>query len=383
MKKIPQLEPYLGEEEIKNVTKAIKDNWITEGPFSKKFLEQIKKFTKSKYAVLTNNGSIALFLGLKALGIKEGDEVILPDFSFIASATSIIFAGAKPVFVDILDTNLNINPSLIEKAITKKTKAIMVIHLYGQSANMDPIMKIAKKHNLKVIEDAAQGYGVFYKGKDGKKKRKKRGREHHVGTMGDVGTISFFADKTITTGEGAVVLTNNKKIYEKLMYLRNQGRLKSGNFFSPELGLNFRMTDLQCAVGVAQVKKFKEIKKIKLKNYNLYKKLLKNEKNIEFIKEESYSNIVPFRVNILVKHSKILFKFLEKNGIMTRGFFYPLHKQGPIKKAGYEYNEEDFPVTLNVFHNGLSLPVFCNLKESQIKYICDKIKEFYRMFKQR
>lgn len=363
--KVPQLEPYVGKEELENLKKVIKTKWLTEGPFSKQFIEVIKKFTGAKHIVLANNGTMGLYLGLLALRIKKGDEVVLPDFSFIASAASIIFTGAKPVFVDITDTNLNIDPGKIEEKITLKTRAIMPVHIYGQSADIDPILEIANKRNLKVIEDAAQGYGVFYK------------RKYHTGTMGDVGMISFFADKTITCGEGAVVMTNDDKIYEKLLYLRNQGRLRSGSFFSPKLGMNFRMTDLQCAVGVAQAKKFKEIEKIKLRNHNLYKNLLKDEKNVVFIKEEDYTNIVPFRTNVLVKDQKRLCEFLEKNGIMTRGFFYPLHKQGLMKSLGYKYDDKDFPVTMRVSEEGLSLPVFCSLKEEQIRYVCDKIKEFY------
>jgi len=359
---VPQLIPYVGAEELINLGKVIKNKWITEGPFSEKFLQLIRDFTGAKYAVLANNGTLALFLGLMAIGIKKDDEIIVPDFTFISSGTSVVFAGAKPVFVDVDETSLNIDCSKIEDAITEKTKAIMPVHLYGQSADMDPILKITNKYNLKVIEDAAQGYGVFYKGK-------------HVGAIGDVGIISFFADKTVTTGEGAVILTNNERIYEKLRYLRNQGRLHSGTFQHTHLGMNFRMTDIQSALGVAQLKKFDKIKKIKINNYNLYKELLKDVDEIKFIKEMEFSNFIPFRANIKIPNLKGLIEFLERNRIQTRGFFYPLHRQPCLKYLGYK--EEEFPVSNKLNNIGISLPVFCNLTKEQIHYVCNKIKEFY------
>ena len=361
--KVPQLEPYIGKEELENLKKTIDEKWITEGPFSKEFLEIIKGFTGAKNGVLANNGTLALFLGLLALGVGKGDEVIVPDFTFIASASSVAFTGAKPVFVDINEDDLQIAVEQIENVITKKTKAIMPVHIYGQSADMDPILKLAKENNLRVIEDAAQGYGIFYKGR-------------HTGTIGDVGIISFFGDKTVTCGEGAVILTNDDEVYNKLRYLRNQGRLTSGTFIHSQLGMNFRMTDLQCAVGVAQLKKLKEIERIKLKNYRLYQSLLKDVQEISFVKELDFSNFIPFRANIKVKNLEKLCEYLENNGIQTRRFFYPLHLQPCFSYLGYKENE--FPITNKVHSAGLSLPVFPRLKKEQIEYICDKIKEFYR-----
>ncbi|MCK4521224.1 MAG: DegT/DnrJ/EryC1/StrS family aminotransferase [Nanoarchaeota archaeon] len=361
--KVPQLEPYLNKDELNNLKKVIETGWLTEGPFSKEFLEKIQEFTKAKYAVLAPNGTLALYLSLLANNIKTGDEVIVPDFTFNASAASVMFTGAKPVFVDISNSDLNIDSTKIEKALTPKTKAIMPVHVYGQSCDMDPIIEIADKHNLKIIEDAAQGFGVFYKGV-------------HTGTLGDTGIISFFADKTITTGEGAVILTNTKAIYEKLKLLRNQGRPNSGTFIHQKLGMNFRMTDLQCAVGVAQLNKFKEIEKIKLRNYNLYKSFLKDIHQIKFVEENNYSNFVPFRANIRVERLTQLIPYLENKGIQTRRFFYPLHLQPCY--SSLNSNANNFPNTNKAYDEGLSLPVFCNLKEEQIKYVCDNIIKFYK-----
>ena len=363
---VPQLEPYVGKEELENLKKVIDEKWLTEGAFSKEFLEIIKRFTQAKHAVLANNGTLALFLGLLSLDVGKGDEVIVPDFTFNASASSVAFTGAKPVFVDIDEGNLNIDVEKIEEAITEKTKAIMPVHIYGQAADMDPIIKLAKEFNLKVIEDAAETYGVFYKGK-------------HTGTIGDVGIISFFADKTVTCGEGAIILTNDDRVYDKLRYIRNQGRVESGSFMHPQLGMNFRMTDLQCAVGVAQLKKFKEIEKKKIENYRLYQSLLKDLDEVSFIDEVNYANFVPFRAPIKVKNLNKLIRYLEDSGIQTRSFFYPLHCQPCFNYLGYE--ENDFPITNKVYSEGLCLPVFPGLKKEQIKYVCGKIRYFYKEVK--
>lgn len=361
--KIPQVRPYFEEDEINEVTSSIKDAWVTEGPKSKKFVEEILKITGAKYGVLAPNGTLALYMALMVLDIKKGDEVIVPDFTMIASSNAIYLTGAKPVFVDVSISDLNIDPRLIEKSITKKTKAIMPVHLYGHAADMDSIMKIAKKHKLLVVEDACQGLGLYYK-------------KIHVGTFGDLGCFSFFADKTITTGgEGGMVITNSKKLYEKLLYFRNQGRLNSGTFIHPEIGYNFRMTDLQCAIGLAQLKKFDRIKKKRLNNHLFYEKYLKGIKEVKIIDPFAYSNFVPFRANVFVKNLSGIMKFLEGNGIQTRGMFYPLHKQ-PCYKM-YKYSDKDFPNSNYAYENGMSLPVYYSLEEKDIKYICDTIKKFY------
>jgi perosamine synthetase len=360
--RIQQIQPYFNREEMRNLKKAIKTGWVTEGPFSQEFLEIIKQFTGAKYALLANNGTLGLYLSLIAIGIHEGDEVIVPDFTFNASAAAIAFTGAKPVFVDINRGDLQIDTSKIEQAITRHTKAIMPVHIYGQACNMAPILELAQKHNLRIVEDAAQGYGVYFKGT-------------HTGTMGDVGVISFFADKTITTGEGAVMLTNNEEIFNKLKMLRNQGRPNSGTFIHPELGMNFRMTDLQCAVGVAQIKKFEKIKAIKINNFRYYQEYLAKVTEVEFIKLSEDSNFVPFRVNVRVPELEKLIEHLENNGVQTRRMFYPLHRQPCFNYL--KYNQGDFPFANEAYDTGISFPVHCGLKKNDIQYLCKLVKEFY------
>lgn len=362
--KITQVKPYFEKEEIEEVVSVIKSAWITEGPKSKEFLGEILKITGSQYGVLAPNGTLSLYMALMILGVKKGDEVIVPDFTMIASSNAVYLTGAKPVFADVAGDDLNLDPNLIERYITPKTRAIMPVHIYGQAADMDPIMKIAKKHKLHVVEDACQGLGLFYKNK-------------HTGTFGDLGCFSFFADKTITTGgEGGMVITNDKLLYEKLLYFRNQGRLNSGTFTHPQIGYNFRMTDLQCAVGLAQIRKFERIRKKRLFNHSLYEKYLKNVKEVKIVGPRSYSNFVPFRFNLLAENLNLLMEFLEKNGIQTRGMFYPLHKQ-PCYKKMFKYNDRDYPNSNYAYENGLSLPVYYELTETEIKYICETIRKFY------
>lgn len=361
--KVGQMEPYLGEEEIANLKKVIQTGWLTEGPFAAEFLEKVKKFTGARHALLVNNGTLALYLALIALDIKAGDEVLVPDFTFSASASSVVFMGATPRFVDVSDVDLNIDVSKIEEAVTEKTRAIVPVHLYGRSADMDPILEIARKHSLKVIEDAAQGFGVFYKGR-------------HAGTMGDAGTFSFFADKTLTTGEGGMIVTNNGELYEKLKLLRNQGRPNSGTFVHPSLGMNFRMSDLQCAVGCAQMDKFGEMTEKKLDHARLYQSLLREVKEVSFVGGFDYTNWVPFRANVLLPMLSDLIPYLEEKGIQTRQFYYPLHRQPYLARLNYD--SDAFPVSNKAFREGLSLPVFCNLKKEQIEYVCETIRSFYK-----
>lgn len=361
--RIQQIQPYFDEQETINLEKAIKTGWVTEGPFSQEFLNSLKKFTGAKYAVLANNGTLGLYLALMAVGIKEGDEVIVPDFTFNASASSIAFAGGTPVFADINPGDLQIDVHKIERHITSRTKAIMPVHIYGQACDMDPVLEIATRHNLKIVEDAAQGFGVFYKGR-------------HTGTMGDTGVISFFADKTITTGEGAVVLTNDEGLFNRLKMLRNQGRPNSGTFIHPELGMNFRMTDLQCAVGVAQFNKFPEIREIKTKNFRLYYDLLAGVPEIEFIQQNDFTNFIPFRVNVKVPRLENLIEHLEQNAIQTRRMFYPLHKQPCFSYL--DNNDKDYPASIDAYNRGLSFPVHCRLKNEDIEYLCNQVKAFYK-----
>lgn len=356
---IPQFEPWLGEEELAQVAETIRANWITGGQKVREFEGKIAELCAVRHAIAVCNGTIALYVGLKILGIGDGDEVIVPDFTFIASANSVVMAGAKPVFIDIDAKTFNIDPNCIEKAITPKTKAVMPVHIYGQAADMDAICEIAKRHNIYIIEDAAQGIGVTFESRP-------------VGGFGEVGCLSFYADKTMTTGEGGMVLTNDDKLAEKCLILIHQGRTGRGIYFHEHIGYNFRLTDLQAAVGLAQLSKLPTIIDRKKRNERLYREYLADVEGIEFPYIDPRGYNVPFRINILLDDPQSLSTFLNDNEIGSRGFFYPLHMQ-----PCYNVNGE-FPNAVRAYQRGLSLPSSVTLTEDQILYICEKIKLFMK-----
>lgn len=364
--KVPQLSPWLGKEEYAAIKDCFDNNWITEGPKAKEFTEKLLKLMGVKYGVFAPNGTLALYMGLRALDIGPGDEVIVPDFTFLASATSVEMTGATPVFVDVNRKNFQIDLTNADKLVTKKTKAIMPVHIFGTIADMESVLKFAKKHKLKIIEDACEAIGVH---RDGK----------HSGTFGEIGCFSFFADKTITTGEGGFVVTNDEKLYEQLVYLRQQGRLNRGTWVHPKIGYNFRMTDLQIAVGLVQLGKLKEIKRRKLKTLALYKKLLAKVKGVTFFEPDKGVEMIPFRVCILVDKAPELMEYMKQRDIEPRSFFYPIHKQpgfSYLKFKGKSYQDKDFPNAIYGYDHGICLPVFPTLTEKQVKYMCDVIKEF-------
>lgn len=367
MQKIPQFQPYLDNREYESIKSCFDTNWITEGPKSKEFVDKLCELIGVKYGVLAPNGTLSIYMALKAVGIGYGDEVIVPNFTFIASANAVEMCGAKPIFVDIRE-DLHIDINKCEKLINKRTKAIMPVHVYGMSCNMDEVMGFAKKHNLKVIEDAAQAIGIKWNGK-------------HAGTYGDAGSFSFFADKTITTGEGGLVVTNSKETYEKLLYIRNQGRIDRGSFIHPQIGYNFRMTDIQSSIGLSQLEKLPEIIQKKSEILASYKKFLKS--NIKIIEPPKESNHIPFRVCIIVDGGcEKLMNYMSENGIETRTFFYPLHKQPCyLKKQKRFFSnlfkvKENFDVSMKMYDEGVCLPSFVGITEEQIKFICDKINEY-------
>lgn len=357
--KIPQVKPWFNEEEIAAVVEVTQSGWITEGPKAAKFSERLNELIGAEYGVFAPNGTLALYLAMLALGIGDGDEVIVPDVTFAASAFAVYMAGAAPVFVDVDPGTFQMTAELTEPALANRTVAIMPVHLYGQSPNMVELVDFAKHHKLLVVEDAAQAIGVKYRGK-------------HAGTFGHVGCFSFFADKTITTGEGGYVTCRDGATYEKLRCLRNQGRHSSGSFIHSFIGSNFRITDWQAAVGVAQLKKLPIIIERKKTILEWYRKGLDGVDDVSFLKGEPGSNLIPFRVVIFVERDLGgLSARLEKAGVQTRNFFYPLHRQPCMKQPG------SFPAADYGWNHGLCLPVYPELKKEEVAYICKHIKEFY------
>jgi len=359
--------PSIGADEYAAIKGCFDENWITEGPRSKEFKQKLLELMGAKYGEFAPNGTLAIYLALKAAGIRPGDEVLVPNFTFIASANAVVMAGAIPVFIDV-DTHLQINLDHCKSRLTPKTTAIMAAHMYGTCGNMNDVTHFAKVHCLTVIEDAAQAIGVHWDGK-------------HAGTFGDVGTFSFFADKTITCGEGGFVVTNDRAIATNLAYLRNQGRLNRGTFIHPEIGFNFRMTDIHAAVGLTQLGKLDNIIKRKLEIFSLYCDGLGDVTGLRIFKPQKNSSFVPFRVCI-IDEANIAAQVMEnlKNaGVETRTFFYPLHKQPCFSflEKIHDYHDDEFQVSNLMFKNGICLPTFLQITNEQISYICDVVRKSY------
>lgn len=356
---IPQFEPYLGEEELELLTECIRDNWITGGKKVQEFERGIAELCGVKHGIVVCNGTLALYVGLKVLGIGPGDEVIVPDFTFIASANAVVMAGGTPVFVDIDPRTFNIAPEAIVSAITPRTKVVMPVHIYGQAADMAAIMPIAEQHGLLVIEDAAQGIGVTFNGKP-------------VGGFGNVGCLSFYADKTMTTGEGGMVLTDDDELARQCLILKHQGRTGRGFYYHEHIGYNFRITDLQAAVGLAQLRKLPLIIERKKQHEERYRELLGDIPQIGFSYVDPRCVNVPFRHNIFVEDPENLSAYLNQREIGSRRFFNPLHSQ-PC------YDVKDaFPVTEKAYATGLSLPSSVSLTDEQINEVCGAIRAYYR-----
>ncbi len=361
MKEIKQFKPFIGLEEYESIKQCFETNWITEGKLAEQFSKELCDLIGCKYGVFANNGTLSLYLGLKALGIGPGDEVLVPDFTFIASANSVIMTGAIPILVDVDPDTYHIDLEKAKTKLTKKTKAMMPVHIYGTAANMDEIMAFAKDNNLLVIEDAAQAIGVKWNGK-------------HCGSFGDVGSFSFFADKTITTGEGGFVCTDNYEIYQKMLFLRNQGRINRGSFIHPQVGYNFRITDIQAAIGLTQIKKLPDIINKKQKILSRYCEKLQHNERVKIFKPPKNSNHIPFRVAITLDQNKDqLMDFLKENKVETRTFFYPLHKQPCFSCL----ENNDCKNSIDLYETGVCLPSYPTILQEEIDYVCEVINNFY------
>jgi perosamine synthetase len=350
--RIQQVAPSFDDDELDAVAASIRRGWLTEGPQSADFLASIIADTGARHAVLAPNGTLGLFLALLALDLPRDSEILIPSFTFYASATAAIFAGLRPVFVDADPATFNLDVGSLEHLVTDRTRAIMPVHVYGHSAPMDEIVDFATRHRLVVLEDAAQAYGVHYRGR-------------HAGTWGDAGVISFFADKTITTGEGGVVLTNDTQLYERLRLLRNQGRLTSGTFVHDSLGMNFRVTDLQSAVGNAQLRKLPGLIASKRANHDRYAANLADVPGLRWLQVQPGSDHVPFRFALVSDRRAQVVAALEAAGVQTRGFFYPMHLQPALR----QYARGPLPVAEELYEQGVCLPVHQGLTIADIDEI--------------
>lgn len=357
---IPIAEPDLTGNELKYVSDCIKSGWISSaGKFVKEFEEKFSRYCGCKYGAAVSTGTAALHISLVALGIGKNDEVIIPILTYIATANAVAYTGAKPIFVDVEKDTWNINPEKIEEKITKKTKAIIPVHLYGNPCEMDKIMEIARKHSLYVIEDCAEAHGAEYKGKK-------------VGSFGDVACFSFYGNKIITTGEGGMCVSNDLKIMEKIKKYRNHCANADKRYFHDDIGFNYRLTNLQAALGVAQFEKLDKMIEIKRSNSRLYNNLLEGTKNLILPSERCNVKNIFWMYSILVKDENTKNKLIErlkKEGIDTRPFFYPVNQMQPYK------TNELFPSAEEISKKGILLPSSVLLKKNDIERICQIIKK--------
>lgn len=368
---IPVCEPTLLGNELKYVTDAVQTGWISSaGKYVTEFEQKFAKYCGCKYGVAVCNGTVALHLALVALGIGPEDEVIIPDFTMIATAFAVCYTGATPVFVDADPNTWNIDVTKIEEKITSHTKAIIPVHLFGLMCNMDAINTIAKKHNLKVLEDAAEAHGAEYKGR-------------RLGSCSDLAAFSFFANKNITTGEGGMVVTNDEELYNKLRYHKNMCFPLDGprNYLHNDIGFNYRMSNVVAAIGLAQVEKANDYRQMRIHNNQLYRELLDDIPGIQFQKHNNDYLNVAWMNAILVDekeygHTKHeLLEYLRSNNVDTRLFFEGMHRQPSLKKHGCDCSGM-FPITEKLTAQGFYLPSASSLQEKDIEYICQLIKTF-------
>ena len=364
---IPVCEPLTGEKELEYVVDCLKTNWISSrGKYIGEFEERFADYCGCKYGISTTNGTAALHLALASLGIGPGDEVITPTFTMISTAFAVVYTSATPVLVDAEPETWNIDVTRIEEKISPRTKAIMPVHIYGHPCDMEPIMKIASKYNLWVVEDAAEAHGAEYKGSK-------------AGGIGHINCFSFFANKIITTGEGGMVVTNDEKIAEKAKSLKNLAHSKGRRFLHTDMAFNYRMTNIQAALGLAQFERIDELVEMRRRNAHLYNSLLKDIKGLRLPVEKEWARNVYWMYSILVTDEfgmsrDELMERLREKGVDTRTFFIPVHQQPALQNMGL-FVGESYPVSELLAEQGLYLPSSSGLAGDQIEYVCTMIRE--------
>ena len=359
-------EPKLSNKTKEYVLDCIQTEWISSsGSYLETFEKKWAKYCNKKYAVSVTSGTAALIVALKSLNLKSGDEVIMPSFTIISCALAVIEAGGKPVLADCdLDTWC-IQPNEIKKKISNRTKAILIVHMFGHPVNIDEIKKITKKKKIVIIEDAAESHGSKFK-------------KEVVGSFGKISCFSFYVNKLITTGEGGMALTNDKSLYNKMKNLRNLAFNKTRRFSHNEIGYNYRMTNIQAAIGLSQLEKITEHIKIKRQNTFLYNKILKSyDLPISLPTEKDWAKSTFWMYGIVLKNKKMTAKTLSRklfdNKIETRPLFLGMHEQ-PIFKKMNLFNSNSYPNTEYLSKYGLYLPSGLRLNKSKIELICKTLK---------
>ncbi len=363
MFKYPVYQPLLAGNEKKYVNDCLDSSWISSrGTYVAGFEAAFSKFTSIRHSATVANGTVALHLALVVLGVGPGDEVIVPTFTYIASVNAIQYTGATPVFVDSLADTWQVDPEDVRRKITPRTKAIMAVHLYGHPCEMNELRSISQEHGFFLVEDCAEAFGTFYQGK-------------HVGGFGDISTFSFFGNKTITTGEGGMVCTNDPTLHDRVVHFRGQGLAKHRQYWHDVIGYNYRMTNICAAIGLAQLEQASPILEKKAQIADWYRNELqglplKVHAGVGDVKH-SY-----WMVSILLDDGSRrddLRNHLEKNGIETRPLFYPVHTM-PMHAARFQ----KFPVAERLARSGINVPSYPGLESAMVTEICSKVREFFR-----
>jgi len=352
--KVPLARPDIGKDEIQAVVETMKSGWVSQGEKVEKFEESFANYCGVRYGVAVSNGTAALHIALVALDLKRGDEVITTPLSCVATTNPIVYLNAKPVFVDVDPVTLNLNPELIEKRITRKTKAILPVHVFGHPVDLDPLMEVAEKHGLYVIEDAAQAHGAKYKGKT-------------VGSLGHISCFSFYADKLITTVEGGMTLTNDEELAEKMRLLRSFGMTKREKFCHPILGYNYKLSDIHAAIGLVQLRKLDNYIERKRTNIEYLRSKL-NHSNLKLPVELDYAFNVYYVCHILTEKGKEkIVEHLKQEGIETRPLLSFIPEQPPYRKYGYDLNE--LHEAKNAHQKGFYVSNSPLLTENELNYV--------------
>tara|TARA_Y100001937_G_C7132790_1_gene338449 strand:- start:32 stop:1138 length:1107 start_codon:yes stop_codon:yes gene_type:complete len=360
---ITQIEPWIDEAELTELKRVIDSTFVVEHKLTKEFEQMTCDLSGSKYAVAMTNGTVALFCCLKALGIGRGDEVIVPNITFIASANAVLMCGATPVLCEVDPNTFCMTVDTVQSCMSENTKAIMPVHLYGQSADIISLVEFAKRNNIKVVEDAAQGVGVKYKGQ-------------HVGTFGDIGVLSYYGNKTITCGEGGVVITNDKELRDRCYRLKNHGRDAKG-FKHEHIGYNFCFTEMQAAVGISQMKKLPTIIEKKKKIHDLYMNELSDLSSL-FLPVYQVEDCTPVHwfTSFLCDRKHDLIEYAKSNNIQTREFFYPLHMQPCYQDFPDVLMPSNYETSEDLFSRGISLPSSYGLTEESQWAVINTLKQW-------
>lgn len=359
--KIPIYQPSLSGREKEYVMDCLDSTWISsKGKYISLFEEGFSRYINVKHATGVSNGTVAIHLALLALGVGEGDEVIVPTLTYIASVNAIKYVGAIPIFCDSLHSTWQMDPEDVRKKITSKTKAIMAVHLYGHACDMDSLVSISKEHRIFLIEDCAEAIGTLYKGK-------------HVGGFGDISTFSFFGNKTITTGEGGMVVTNDATLIERSRHFKGQGLALHREYWHDVIGYNYRMTNIEAAIGFAQLEQIDHLIGLKKQVADFYIKHLDLNK-VDYHRSAADVTHSYWMFSILVKDASMrekLRKHLAENGVETRPLFYPAHTM-PM----YSNHFNKFEVAEDLGWRGINLPSFPMLTEEQVIFIANLINSF-------